>query len=168
MKLVTAAEMRELDRRTIEDIGVPSVVLMENAGRSTFQIILREFPDLSGPVAVLAGRGNNGGDGLVVARYLANEGFSVTVFLMASRDRLRGDALVNLKILEAMGHKVEEVLEEDQLNAVVHRLSGTGDRRVAGHRPRLSGAGASGPVDRPGQSAARPDSGRGYPLGSQR
>jgi len=123
MKLVTAAEMRQLDRRTIEDIGVPSVVLMENAGRSTFQIILREFPDLLGPVAVLAGRGNNGGDGLVVARYLANEGFSVTVFLMASRDRVRGDALVNLKILEAMGHQVEEVLEEDQLNAAVHRLS---------------------------------------------
>jgi ADP-dependent NAD(P)H-hydrate dehydratase / NAD(P)H-hydrate epimerase len=123
MKLVTAAEMRELDRRTIEDLGVPSVVLMENAGRSTYQVLRREFPELSGAVAVLAGRGNNGGDGLVVARYLANDGFPVSVFLLASRDQVRGDALVNLKILEAMGLEVEEVLGEDQLSAVAHRLS---------------------------------------------
>jgi hydroxyethylthiazole kinase-like uncharacterized protein yjeF len=123
MKLVTAAEMRELDRRTIEDVGVPSTVLMENAGRSTYQILRREFPDLSGPVVILAGRGNNGGDGLVVARYLANDGFPVTVFLFTSRDQVRGDALVNLNILEAMGLEVEEVLGEDQLSSVGHRMS---------------------------------------------
>lgn len=123
MKLVTAAEMRELDRRTIEDVGVPSVVLMENAGRSTYQVLRREFPELSGPVVILAGRGNNGGDGLVIARYLANDGFPVTVFLTASRDQVKGDALVNLKILEALGLEVEDVLGEEQLNSVVHRLS---------------------------------------------
>ena len=123
MKLVTAAEMRELDRQTIEDIGVPSVVLMENAGRSTYQVIRREFPDLTGPVVVLAGPGNNGGDGLVVARYLANDGFPVTVFFLASREKVRGDARVNLNILEAMGLEVEEVLGEDQLSSVVHRMS---------------------------------------------
>jgi len=123
MKLVTASEMRELDRRTIEEVGVPSTVLMENAGRSTYQVLRREFPDLAGPVVILAGRGNNGGDGLVVARYLANDGFPVTVFLLASRDQVKGDALVNLKILEAMGLEVEEVLGEDQLSAVGHRMS---------------------------------------------
>jgi|YelNatPaOPRAMG01_1025707.scaffolds.fasta_scaffold00158_40 NAD(P)H-hydrate epimerase len=126
MKLVTAAQMRELDRRTIEEVGVPSLVLMENAGRSTYQILRREFPDLSGPVAVLAGRGNNGGDGLVVARYLANQGFPVTVFLLAARDQVQGDALVNLKILDRIGVAVEEVLKEDQLTAVSHRLSRAG------------------------------------------
>lgn len=126
MKLVTATEMQELDRRTIEEVGVPSTVLMENAGRGTYQVLRREFPELSGPVAVLAGRGNNGGDGLVVARYLANDGFPVSVFLLASRDQVRGDPLVNLKILEAMGLEAEEVLGEDQLSAVGHRLSRAG------------------------------------------
>jgi NAD(P)H-hydrate epimerase len=126
MKLVTAAEMRELDRRTIEDLGVPSLVLMENAGRSTYQILRREFPELSGSVAVLAGRGNNGGDGFVVARYLANDGFPVTVFLLADPDQVQGDALVNLKILEEMQVTVEEVVGEDQLSSVVHRLSRSG------------------------------------------
>ena len=74
MKLLTAAQMRQLDQQTIEEIGVPSVVLMENAGRTTYQILRQEFPDLDDPVVVLAGRGNNGGDGFVVARYLANAG----------------------------------------------------------------------------------------------
>jgi len=126
MKLVTSEHMRELDRRTIEDLGVPSLVLMENAGRSTYQILRREFPDLASPVVVLAGRGNNGGDGFVVARYLANAGIPVTVFLLAARDQVQGDALVNLKILEGLGVAVEEVLGEDQLSAVVHRMSRAG------------------------------------------
>ena len=123
MKLVTAAQMRELDRRTIEDLGVPSLVLMENAGRGAYQVLRREFPELGGPVVILAGRGNNGGDGFVVARYLINDGFPVSVFLLAARDQVRGDALANLKILEALGVRVEEVQEEGRLNAVVHRMS---------------------------------------------
>jgi len=123
MKLVTAAKMRELDRRTIEEVGVPSLVLMENAGRSTYQVLRREFPELTGPVAVLAGRGNNGGDGFVVARYLANDGLPVAVFLLAPRDQVQGDALVNLKIIEHLGLEVVEVLGEEDLNPMVHRLS---------------------------------------------
>src|SRR5574340_1069203 len=98
MKLVTAAEMRELDRRAIAEVGIPSLVLMENAGRSTYQILRREFPDLAGPVAILAGRGNNGGDGFVVARYLAQAGIPVGVFLTAARDQVRGYARVNLEV----------------------------------------------------------------------
>jgi hydroxyethylthiazole kinase-like uncharacterized protein yjeF len=141
MKLVTAAEMRELDRRTIKDMGVPSLVLMENAGRSTYQILRREFPELRGPVAVLAGRGNNGGDGLVVARYLANDGFPVTVLLLAARDQVQGDALVNLKILAEMNVDVEEVLGEEQLSAVGHRLS-----RAALVVDALLGTGLNSPV----------------------
>jgi hydroxyethylthiazole kinase-like uncharacterized protein yjeF len=113
MKLVTAEHMRELDRRTIEDLGVPSLVLMENAGRSTYQILRREFPELAGPVVVLAGRGNNGGDGFVVARYLANGGIPVTVFLVAARDQVQGDALVNLQILEKLDVDLEEIQGED-------------------------------------------------------
>jgi NAD(P)H-hydrate epimerase len=126
MKLVTAAEMRELDRRAIEEVGIPSLVLMENAGRSTYQILRREFPDPDGEVAVLAGRGNNGGDGFVVARYLAQAGEPVAVFLLGRRDQVRGDARVNLDILAHHGLEVIEVSEESQLNPVVHRLARAG------------------------------------------
>jgi NAD(P)H-hydrate epimerase len=123
MKLVTAAEMRELDRRTIEEVGVPALVLMENAGRTTYQVLRREFPDLAGPVAVVAGRGNNGGDGFVVARYLANDRVPVTVFLLAEKGQVQGDARVNLEILGRMGVEVVEVLTEADLSPAVHHLS---------------------------------------------
>uniref|UniRef100_A0A7V6A383 Bifunctional NAD(P)H-hydrate repair enzyme n=1 Tax=Desulfobacca acetoxidans TaxID=60893 RepID=A0A7V6A383_9BACT len=123
MKLVSAGHMRELDRRTIEDLGVASLVLMENAGRSTYQILRREFPGLTGPVVVLAGRGNNGGDGFVVARYLANDGIPVTVYLVAARDQVQGDALANLKILTKLNVEVVEIVGDDRLNDLLHHMS---------------------------------------------
>ena len=126
MKLVTASEMRELDRRAIQDLGIPSLVLMENAGRTTYRILRREFPELQGEVAVVAGRGNNGGDGFVVARYLANAGIPVAVFLLGPRDRVSGDARVNLEILAHLGVSVAEVLTEADLNPVIHRLAKAG------------------------------------------
>ena len=126
MKLVTASEMRELDRQAIQDLGIPSLVLMENAGRTTYQILRREFPGLPGEVAVVAGRGNNGGDGFVVARYLANAGIPVAVFLLGSRDRVSGDARVNLEILTRLGVAVTEVLTEGDLNPAIHRLAKAG------------------------------------------
>jgi len=107
-------------------VGIPSLVLMENAGRSTYQILRREFPDPDGEVAVLAGRGNNGGDGFVVARYLAQEGFPVSVFLLGKRHQVQGDAKVNLDILAHHGLSVAEVTTEEDLNPVVHRLARAG------------------------------------------
>jgi hydroxyethylthiazole kinase-like uncharacterized protein yjeF len=126
MKLVTASEMRELDRRAIQDVGIPSLVLMENAGRTTYQILRQEFPALRGEVAVVAGRGNNGGDGFVVARYLANAGLPVVVFLLGERDRVSGDARVNLDILAQLGVTVIEVLTDADLNPAVQRLAKAG------------------------------------------
>src|SRR5512144_813915 len=123
MKLVTASQMRELDRRAIRDLGIPSLVLMENAGRTTYQILRREFPNLQGEVAVLAGRGNNGGDGFVVARYLANAGVPVAVFLLGKRHQVQGDARVNLDILSHHGLSVAEVTSEAELNPLLHRLA---------------------------------------------
>ena len=123
MKLVTAGEMRELDRRAIKEVGIPSLVLMENAGRTTYQVLRREFPYLDGEVAVLAGRGNNGGDGFVVARYLAQAGIPVVVFLLGQQDQVKGDARVNLDILAHHGLEVVEVTEESHLNPMVHRLA---------------------------------------------
>ncbi len=126
MLLVTAAEMRELDRRAIQDLGIPSLVLMENAGRTTFQILRREFPAPQGEVAVVAGRGNNGGDGFVVARYLANAGIPVVVLLLGQRAQVRGDARVNLDILAHLGVTVTEVLTDADLNPASHRLAQAG------------------------------------------
>jgi len=123
MKLVTAAEMRELDRRAIEEVGIPSLVLMENAGRTAYQVLCREFPGLKGPVAVVAGRGNNGGDGFVVARYLANTGREVAVFLLGREDEVKGDARVNLELLHYLGVEVAEVTGEADLNPAAHRLA---------------------------------------------
>jgi hydroxyethylthiazole kinase-like uncharacterized protein yjeF len=126
MKLVTASEMRELDRRAIQDLGIPSLVLMENAGRTTYEILRREFPCPPGEVAVVAGRGNNGGDGFVVARYLANAGIPVAVFLLGPRDQVSGDARVNLEILAHLGIAVAEVLTGADLNPTLHRLAKAG------------------------------------------
>lgn len=126
MKLVTASEMRELDRRAIQDLGIPSLVLMENAGRTTYQILRREFPAPQGEVAVVAGQGNNGGDGFVVARYLANAGLPVAVFLLGERAQVGGDARVNLDILSHLGITVAEVRTEADLNPVIHRLAKAG------------------------------------------
>ncbi len=126
MKLLTAAEMRELDRRAIAEVGLPSLVLMENAGRAAYQVLRREFPELSGEVAVLAGRGNNGGDGFVVARCLANAGIPVAVFLVGRRDQVGGDARVNLEILAHQGLEVLEVLEESHLEKALDRLARAG------------------------------------------
>ncbi len=123
MKLVSTAQMRELDRQAIEELGIPSVVLMENAGRGTYQVLRQEFPLLEGPVAVLAGRGNNGGDGLVVARYLANADLPVTVFLLARRDQVSGDARVNLEIAQRLGLEIVEIGTEEDLHALMHRLA---------------------------------------------
>jgi hydroxyethylthiazole kinase-like uncharacterized protein yjeF len=126
MKLVTAAQMRELDRRAIEELGLPSLVLMENAGRTTYEILRRQFPAPAGEVAVLAGRGNNGGDGYVVARYLAQDGLPVVVFLLGLKEQVKGDARVNLEILGRLAVEVVEVETEADLNPVLHRLARAG------------------------------------------
>ena len=93
MRILTAAQMREADRYTIEDIGIPSLVLMENAGRQVVAAIEAAYePRLEGRVAVLCGRGNNGGDGFVVARTLLQRGVD-TLGLRHRHDRRRaGDA----------------------------------------------------------------------------
>src|SRR5262249_37943534 len=100
MRVLNTAQMREADRRTIEEIGIPSRVLMENAGRQAVAAIEAMYSDLNErQVAVLCGRGNNGGDGFVVARTLLQRGVDVSVFLIGRVGDVRGDARVNLEIL---------------------------------------------------------------------
>jgi len=136
--------MRELDRITIEDFGVPSVVLMEVAGRGVVDVVTRLRQPDGQRVVVLCGSGNNGGDGYVVARHLVGHGYRVQVFLVAARDRIGGDALVNLKILERMGADLLPLQTEEDLeraesslvhaSVVVDALLGTGlNSEVRGH-----------------------------------
>lgn len=100
VKVVTAEMMRALDRRAIDEVGIPGVVLMENAGRAVFQYLLNRF----GPVRdkhfhVLCGTGNNGGDGFVVARYLCLAGAQVHVAVIGEQEKIRGDARVHFDLM---------------------------------------------------------------------
>lgn len=117
MHIVTAEEMREMDRRTIESFGLPGRVLMENAGRGATRVLMTKYPDIaSGRVAVAAGRGNNGGDGFVMARYLAQAGVSVTVYLLSESSRLAGNAADNFNLLAALDVAVREVTDKNTFN----------------------------------------------------
>jgi NAD(P)H-hydrate epimerase len=96
--VVTAAEMRALDRATIEDIGIPAIALMETAGRAVAAAAAG-----AQSVAVVCGPGNNGGDGFVAARVLRDAGVDAIVYLAAERSQVKGDALAHLQILERAG-----------------------------------------------------------------
>src|SRR5437762_2986927 len=110
MRVLNAAQMREADRRTIDEIGIPSLVLMENAGRQVVAAIESVHGELlERRVAVLCGRGNNGGDGFVVARTLVQRGVEVAVFLLGRVADVRGDARTNLEILGRLGLTIVEV-----------------------------------------------------------
>ena len=112
MRVLTAAQMREADRRTIEEIGIPSLVLMENAGRQVVAAIEAVHSDLvERDVAVLCGPGNNGGDGFVVARTLLQRNVGVSVFLIGRVAEVRGDARTNLEILGRLGLTVVEIAD---------------------------------------------------------
>lgn len=113
MLLVSAEEMREIDRRTIEEFGIPGRVLMENAGRGATRILLQAFSEVDQKtVGVAAGPGNNGGDGFVMARCLSHRGISVTVFLLTAAGRLKGDALTNFELLAGLPVDVVEIPDQ--------------------------------------------------------
>jgi len=113
MYLVTADEMREMDRQTIETFGLPGQVLMENAGRSATDILLEKFHEpCRKKVGIVAGKGNNGGDGFVIARYLAQKGIRPTVYLLSQKEKVKGDAALNLKLLYPMGLEIVELPDQ--------------------------------------------------------
>src|SRR5262245_44819967 len=95
---LTCAETRELDRRAIQEYGIPGMVLMENAGRAMAELIIAL--GVHGPVAVCCGKGNNGGDGFVIARYLDGWRVPVRVLLFCQPADLTGDAAANCHIVQ--------------------------------------------------------------------
>src|SRR5690348_6773195 len=121
--LVTAQQMRELDRLTIEH-GTPGHVLMERAGAGATTALLKAFPQLrSGSVLVCAGKGNNGGDGFVMARLLKKEGIACEVILTAKKEEVKGDALRNLKAFARLRGRIHEVIAVGQYALVQEKLS---------------------------------------------
>jgi NAD(P)H-hydrate epimerase len=121
MFLVTTEEMRNFDSITINEFGIPGVVLMENAGRSTFRMIEEIFHGKveNVKVVVICGAGNNGGDGYVIARYLINHGAQVSTFLLSPKDKIKGDALINLRVLEKITNEIYELDGISAINSAV-------------------------------------------------
>ncbi|UCC40563.1 MAG: NAD(P)H-hydrate dehydratase [Candidatus Aminicenantes bacterium] len=109
MKVLTSTQMKNIDRTASENIGIAGPILMENAGLQILKEIRTRFPDINKEkVVIIAGKGNNGGDGLVVARHLFNQGCNPCVLLLASKREPRGDAALNLRIAERIGIKIHE------------------------------------------------------------
>jgi len=130
VKVLTAAQMREVDRRTIE-LGIPGLVLMENAGHRVAELLAEKFAPLAAQrIAILCGKGNNGGDGMVVARQLFTrfETRALHVVLLAAPEDLKGDAAQNYRMLQGCGCPVtREIPSEARLaTIVVDALLGTG------------------------------------------
>ena len=112
MKVVTAAEMRKIDQDTIDGIGIPGIVLMETAGREIVRAIEHHYPTAQ-RIGVLVGKGNNGGDGLVIARQLAHVGREVHIFLVSPPESFTGEARANLDIAYNLGLRIQETLTDD-------------------------------------------------------
>jgi ADP-dependent NAD(P)H-hydrate dehydratase / NAD(P)H-hydrate epimerase len=123
MKILTSAQMKEIDRQTIEEVGIPGAVLMENAGLQIFRLLQTILPYCEADkIVVVAGKGNNGGDGLVIARHLWNHGTVPQVVLLAGKDEIKGDAALNLRIAEKIGVPIAEVRSEVDWNAQKKRI----------------------------------------------
>jgi NAD(P)H-hydrate epimerase len=121
---LTRAQVREIDRRAIEEFGVPGIVLMENAGRGAAEILMRLNPERR-PTTIFCGKGNNGGDGYVIARHLDIHGWPIRLVRTAPAAELKGDAAVMERIAAAAG--IPESLPLDATEAwIVDALFGTG------------------------------------------
>ena len=130
MKMVSVEQMREIDRQAIEEYGVPGEILMDRAGYGVARAV-EGLAQLSGfgdtPVLLLAGRGNNGGDAFVAARYLAEWGLPVGVWMTGERKAVRGDARTHLNRLIEAGIAVGELLTRDECDELA---AGAGDYGV--------------------------------------
>ncbi|MFP3975085.1 MAG: NAD(P)H-hydrate epimerase [Dehalococcoidia bacterium] len=129
MEYITPAQMKEIDRRTQEEFGIPDTILMENAGRAVFQKAIEMLSKQSDKRAiVVCGSGNNGGDAFVVARHLMNHGIDVDTLLLVPVEKLRGEAKANYdrarKIAQTIGKDIE-VMNEANLDSFKEKLEST-------------------------------------------
>ena len=120
MKLVTSSEMMNLDNVAINKYSIPGIVLMENAGLQVVHKINRLFNSCleNKRIMIFCGKGNNGGDGIVIARHLINKGADVKTFLLCSPSEIKGDSATNLKILQSMGARIYPIINDKDLHRV--------------------------------------------------
>lgn len=130
---LTREQVRELDRRAIEEFGIPGVVLMENAGRGVVEVMVKVGAALAGPIHLICGKGNNGGDGYVIARHLDALGVPVVIHRCCSPEEITGDAAVMCQIAEKAGLAIAPFTTIEALatalrdaNWIVDALLGTG------------------------------------------
>ncbi len=117
MFILNKEQMQEADRITIEEYGIPSIVLMENAALAVVNVIEDLYKDVL-DVAILCGKGNNGGDGLAIARHLFNRGYNTKIFLFSKPKELKGDPKTNFSICQKMGIPIKIIVtEKDFLEA---------------------------------------------------
>ncbi len=143
-RVMSCDEVRAVDRWAIETIGAAGVVLMENAGRSCAELVREKLQGAVEPrVCVFCGTGNNGGDGYVIARHLLNAGVKTDVVICGERAKIRGDAKINLDVLERLGYAVKQLRPgEPDVGAAVRTLAGGADMVVDA----LFGTGLQGPL----------------------
>jgi len=135
-------EVRAFDSWAMNTLGIPGVVLMENAGRSCAELIKEKLASVArARVCIFCGTGNNGGDGYVIARHLLNSGFTVTVVIVGDRNKVKGDAKINLDVLERLGQPIQQLNpSEPDIAGKVKALTNDADMLVDG----LFGTGLSG------------------------
>ncbi len=139
--LYTAQQVRAADSFAIDSLGIPGIVLMENAARSIFENVITGFGEFFEPkiVGIVCGKGNNGGDGFAVARHFLNNGFSVIVVSLGTEEELKGDALVNFRVLTNLlgSHpeskiifydNVKDLSELNSCTLILDAMLGTGSR----------------------------------------
>ena len=136
MIIVNASQMRQIDQQTIQEVGIPALVLMENAGRKMVEVIQQQLPRERN-FGVIIGKGNNGGDGLVIARYLAHLGRTVTVYLVSGAHDFTSSAQVNFKIVQNLGLPIVDIMRTLPVfdhDVLVDAIFGIGlSRPIEGH-----------------------------------
>ncbi|MDO8733789.1 MAG: NAD(P)H-hydrate epimerase [Elusimicrobiota bacterium] len=129
-QIISADEARGLDKIAVEKFSIPSIILMENAGKNTAEIILKKFHPQQ--VAIFCGGGNNGGDGFVIARHLFNNDVKVKVFTAQKISKYTGDALINLNILQKikipLTYLSAQKIKIPKVDLIVDALLGTGTK----------------------------------------
>lgn len=154
VKLASRSQVRDLDRRTIEDFGLPGIALMETAGRAATEVLCerlaRRGHGRQARVAILCGPGNNGGDGYVIARHLAARGHRPLVLLVCDPTRVTGDAAINLEVLRRTGAPLEVLLPHDDSEPAralfTQRLTALREAGFVAWVDALLGTGLSTPV----------------------
>ncbi|MBI5723071.1 MAG: NAD(P)H-hydrate epimerase [Planctomycetes bacterium] len=122
MKSLTRQQVRRIDSLAVGKLGMPGALLMENAGANAARIIDGHFGPAFRSAAIVAGAGNNGGDGYVIARHLLIRGWKVAVFLVAPEDKIAGDALLNLDIIRRMGLEIRPCSDHPTIVALAGSL----------------------------------------------